>query len=428
MNRLKKDILREIGNSGLPVIICGAGIVGEVLLDICRREGIAVECFCDGSTKVAGTRFHDLEVIYTPQLKSRYQEALLLISAAAIKDVVDQLESQGFTRWIAGGQLLKDLDLSQTNSDSSLDYGKFALENCILCHDGYLEPDRLFLRSIDLIITERCSLRCRDCSNLMQYYAQPRDCDTGMMMKSIDAFFSCIDEVMDFRIIGGDAFMNRDWTRIVKRLEHEAGARRIVLYTNGTIVPREQDLDVLRNGKSLVIATDYGRLSVKLGQLINALEKLQVNYHILKAEEWLDCAGIRQHLRPADLNSEIFRRCCAKNMMTMSDGKLFRCPYAANAHRLSAVPDFENDYVDLFRQLSGASGPLETKEAIRKFLLHKDYLETCDFCSGRPLSGKEVPPAVQAPHPLPYHHHPKEQTGGSNTNSRENDTSCAKNS
>lgn len=400
---LKKDIINEIKNNRRPVIICGAGIVGKTLLSLCKNEGIAVECFCDSSQKVAQSDFCGLEVIYTRDLKTKYKDAMFIISVAAIKDVVDLLHSLGFSNWYAGGLLLKDFDVSQSQLNVSIDYTKFAIENCILCHDGYLNPDKLFFRSIDLIITERCSLRCRDCSNLMQYYEMPRDCDTDMLLKSIDAFCTVIDEVMDFRVIGGDAFMNKEWPVIVKRLTEEPKAKRVVLYTNGTIVPNEKYISYLKNDKVLIIITDYGVLSKKLGELKHVLEKNKIAYYVLKVTEWLDCSAITPHNRTHDQNREIFRICCAKNMATLSDGKLFRCPYSANAGRLSAVPDNKNDYVDILQEPLDATGIRETKNKVRNYILHKDYLETCDYCNGRPLSGHEVQPAIQADKPVAYH-------------------------
>jgi len=278
----KEDIINEIKNKQMPVIISGAGIVGEVLLSICKDEGIEVECFCDSSNKVAQSSFCDKEVIYTPNLKTKYKDAIILLSVAAIKDAVDLLHNLGFSNWYAGGLLLKDLDVSQSRIDASIDYTKFAIENCILCHDSYLNPNQLFLRSIDLIITERCSLRCRDCSNLMQYYEKPQNCDIDMLLKSIDAFCTVIDEVMDFRVIGGEAFMNKEWPIIVKRLTDESKAKRVVLYTNGTIIPNEKYISYLKKDKVLVIITDYGALSRKLVGLKQMLEENKIAYHVLK--------------------------------------------------------------------------------------------------------------------------------------------------
>lgn len=399
---LKKDIINEIKNKQMPVIICGAGIVGDVLLSICKKEGITVECFCDNSKKVAGSNFCGLEVIYAPNLKTKYKDAVFLISIVAIKDVVDFLRESGFSNWYAGGLLLKDLDISQGWLEASIDYTKFAIENCILCHDGYLNSNKLFLRSIDILITERCSLRCKDCSNLMQYYERPKNCDTEMLLKSIDSFCAVVDEVMDFRVIGGETFMNREWPIIVKRLTDEPKAKRVIFYTNGTIIPDEQDISYLKNDKVLVIISDYGALSRNLIGLKEVLEKNKIAYHVLKIVEWLDCSAITPRYRTVDQKGDLFKICCAKNMATLSDGKLFRCPYAANAARLQAIPDNKADYIDLFQEPLDAAGINETKNKVRNYLLYKDYLEICDYCNGRPLSGSEVRPAIQIEKPLTY--------------------------
>ncbi|MEI7811966.1 MAG: radical SAM protein [Ignavibacteria bacterium] len=396
----KTQILAEIKSKQLPVIIAGAGIVGKTLLSICREEGIAVECFCDNSIKVANTKFCNLDVIYTPELKNRYENAVIIISVVAIKDAVDLITRTGFPDWYAGGILLKDMDVSQ--SEVALDYPRYAIDNCILCHNGYLDTVNLFFRSIDIIITERCSLKCNDCSNLMQYYEKPQNCDTNAILNSIDRFCAVVDDVMDFRVIGGEVFMNKEWTVIVERLVKEPKAGRIVLYTNGTIIPAEKDLEYLRNNKVLVIISDYKELSKKLSELRQIFEKTKISYHVLEVNEWLDCSAISQHNRGAEGNKEIFQLCCAKNMPTLSDGKLFRCPYSANATRLNAVPDNPGDYVDLYREPLDGTGLIETKSKVRAYLNNLEYMEICDFCSGRPLSGAEVKPVVQIKEPRQY--------------------------
>lgn len=396
-----KEIKDEMKNKNLPLIISGAGVVGEVLLSICREQGIKVECFCDASKKVSLNKFCDLDVVYTPDLLKKYKDAIFLISVVAIKDVVDILHESGYSKWYAGGTLLKNLDIAQ--NESLIDYTKFAIENCILCHEAYLNPDKLFFRSIDLIITERCSLRCKDCSNLMQYYKNPKDCDINLLLKSVDVFFKVIDEVMDFRVIGGDVFMNREWYKVVERLLDEPKAKRIVLYTNGTIVPNEEYIPLLKNHKVLTIITNYGILSRNLEKLKEIFNKNNISYNVLNVTEWLDCSKIEKRNRTVKQNMEIFKVCCAKNMPTLSDGKIFRCPYSANAFRLLAVPDYKNDYIDLFEEAINNKNINKIKNKVKEFILNKDYLGTCDFCNGRPLSGTEVRPATQASKPLEYY-------------------------
>ncbi|MDD2889303.1 MAG: hypothetical protein PHE49_01500 [bacterium] len=412
----KKDIIKEIKNKQMPVVIYGAGIVGETLLALCRNEGITVECFCDSSKKVAQSNFCGLEVIYSPDLKTKYRDVIFLISVAAIKDVVERLHDLEYSNWYAGGLLLNDLDFSQTRFDAPFNYAKYAIETCILCHKAYLNPDKLSIRSIDIIITERCSLRCRDCSNLMQYYEKPGNCDTDMLLKSIDAFCTVIDEVIEFRIIGGEAFMNKEWHIITKRLLDEPKAKRVVVYTNGTIVPKAEYISVLKKDKALVNITDYGILSRKLVELKQILDRNNVAYYVVMASEWLDCSAIMLHNRNIEQKRKIYKNCCAKNMLTLSDGKLYRCPYAANAARLLAVPDNKDDYIDLFQKpLDDETNVSEMKEKVKDYLLHKDYLETCDYCNGRPLSGSEVQSAVQTDKPVEYYKYIKDKNVNNDT-------------
>jgi|WetSurMetagenome_2_1015567.scaffolds.fasta_scaffold00092_22 organic radical activating enzyme len=396
------ETLETVRLLGLPVIIFGAGIVGEALYYACRKAGIRVECFCDNNINKTHSRKCDLEIVHTPDLKSRYADAIFLISAADIKDVIEQLRASGYSKWHASGLFLRDFDLAQCAFEAPAEFVEFAVSTCLLCHDGYLNPDRLFMRSVDIIITERCSLKCRDCSNLMQYYQDPKDCDIEEVMRTIDIFCSLADQVNEFRIIGGEPFMNRNIHLVMKRLINEPKVRKIVIYTNGTIVPKGEQLESLKHEKTLLMITDYGRLSGKLSDLTQSLDRNDIAYYVVKAQGWSACSGIGRHHRSVDEQKEVFRNCCAKNTLTLTKGKLFRCPFSANADSLRAVPDFRTDYVDFFRESPERMDIAGKKREIREFLMGKEFLETCDYCNGRPFGASEIQPAVQIGTPLEY--------------------------
>ena len=73
--------------------------------------------------------------------------------------------------------------------------------------DDYISNGKLNVKSIDVQITEKCSLKCKDCSNLMQYYQKPIDTEQGLLFKSIDKIMNCVDQLDEFRVLGGDPFM-----------------------------------------------------------------------------------------------------------------------------------------------------------------------------------------------------------------------------
>jgi organic radical activating enzyme len=397
-----REQIEKIKSSGLPVVIFGAGIVGEALLWVCRDAGIEVECFCDNNINKAGQTIGNTGVLHVQELKKKYDDAVFLISAADIKDVVEQLGRLGYSKWHSSSLLLRDFDLTRCRSSSPEDYVEFAVSTCLLCHDSYLNPGKLFLRSVDIIITERCSLKCRDCSNLMQYYEMPKDCSIEEVTQSIDAFCALIDEVNEFRVIGGEPFMNREIHRVIKRLIDEPKVRRIVIYTNGTIVPREEHVEFLKNEKVLLLITDYGALSRNLSAIREMLHKENITHYIMKARGWTDCARVTRCSRSTEEQREVFRVCCAKNLVTLSKGRLYRCPFAANVARLGAVPDYENDYIDIVQEQQRGTDIHAMKKRIRAFLLEKDFLETCDFCNGRPFDAPEIVPAIQVSKPLEY--------------------------
>jgi hypothetical protein len=389
--------LEDLKTQAPPLAVFGAGVVGEAVVQLCRGAGVPVACFCDNSKAKAGTFVAKLPVLLPSELSARFPNAAVLVAVADIQDVVAQLGGLGLARW-GTCHLLEDADLNVLQLDRPAEYVRFAVEACLTCHQSYLHPEKLFLRSVDVIITERCSLRCRDCSNLMQYYERPVDCDPAVLDGALEVLLGAIDEVNDLRVIGGEPLMNRDCHRVVARLSAHPKVKRVAVYTNGTIVPRPEQWDAFRNPKAIFLITDYGDLSRNLVKLTESLKREGVAFFVHRATAWAPCSGISRHGRtPGDLH-QVFAQCCAKNLLTLADDRLYRCPFLANAARLRAVPDLTADYV----QLRADAVVTEMRRRLREFVQRDDYMEGCDWCEGRPWNAAEVTPAVQAPKPLPY--------------------------
>jgi hypothetical protein len=402
---MKHELLDRLRRTGKPIVLSGAGAVGKAVLRELERQEIAVAAVCDGSAKVAGTDFHGVGVIHTPRLRAYFDDALVVISVIPIADVVDVLHMQGFTDWVAAGPLLEGMDTAQDAPE--IDGAKYSIESCIICHRAFLAPNKVFLSNVDLIITERCSLKCRDCANLMQYYERPRNVPLDTIFRAIDALCALADEIMEMRVIGGDAFMNKDWPRVVEKLIGEPKIRRILMYTNGGIVPGTETAALLKHPKVILIVTDYGPLSRNLNRLRAFFNEHAIAYRIFRVDNWTDCASLQKHDRTPEENARVYRECCAKSTLSLSDGRLFRCPFAANADRLAAVPEFPDDFIDI---LAGDGSPDDLARRRRRlfdYVQNKEVLGVCDYCNGRPLSGNEIVPAVQTDKPLAYRHYPR---------------------
>ena len=97
--------------------------------------------------------------------------------------------------------LLNNIDLTKCETDWSAHRCKEQLDLYIYSLNAQLKKEKLFLNSIDLVLTEKCSLKCKDCSNLMQYYAKPIDEDFDLLMKSIEKLFGTVGHIREIRII-----------------------------------------------------------------------------------------------------------------------------------------------------------------------------------------------------------------------------------
>jgi glycosyltransferase involved in cell wall biosynthesis len=372
----KDVLLARIKASTKPIIIYGAGVVGDVLWMTCYDAGIEVAGFCDYDKSLK--ELHGLPVYH------EVQDALYIISVLSIRNVVDVLQGK---EWYAGGILLDGINTLQTNA--LIDTGKYQVESCRIAHAAFLKKDYVFLRSLDIMITERCSLKCKDCSNLMQYFEKPRSYNLYKVVAEMNTLLQNVDEILEARVLGGDSFMHKGWASVVNHLVKFDKIRRVVVYTNGVIIPERVDCEVLAHEKVIVSLTDYGVLSKNIDEIIDLLGEYHIKYIVTKPEVWLDCATIHKHYRTQEQNDALFRGCVATSLTTMVDGKVFRCPFSASAYLLGF--DFSEDYADVASNKIRLSVRLDAKRS----------LSICDYCTSRILTNT-IKPAIQIKKPLEY--------------------------
>jgi hypothetical protein len=344
-----------------------------------------------------------VSVIKTSDLKTMFPETrFFYITSPNPGDMIKPLYQMGYTGWKSCGEVLEGFDPSKhtfrsingSNQDSkySTEHVKYLIRTCLHHHDNYLHPERLTVQSVDLIVTERCSLKCKDCSNLMQYYESPENADLNETLQSIEDLCSKMDEIYEFRVIGGEPFMNKEVHLIVEKLNSMENVHKVSIFTNATIVPKEHQWKAFENGKVRFFITEYLQ-SRNLQPLIEQLERRKIAYVSEKANGWTECGALEKHNRTEEEQKKVFDACCAKNLATLADGRLYRCPFSANAFKLHAVPDYAEDYL----LVSNTS-----RDSIRAFLRGRSYISSCDHCNGRSYGDKVIEAGIQTKTPLKY--------------------------
>jgi len=415
------SIINKIKNSPLPVIIFGAATAGQVLLQAAQDKGIDVSCFCDDNIGKKGEIVQGIRVYHTSEIRVVHPDANIIISAADIHDMIDHLCRVGYNKnqIHSAVPFLKDYDVStfkgleNANAEENTEgFIKFAVGCTVACQEGFGTPDNVFMRSVDIVITEKCSLKCRDCSNLMQFFENPINYDAKDMTEAINLVSAYADEIHEFRVIGGEPFMNKDWHLIMETLISKSNVKRIAIYTNGTIMPREHQIACLKNEKVIFMITDYSgeggdgspnRKTERLQRLKRSVDKLEdlckehgIDYRRHAPENWTDCGRIEEFKRSDEENKEVFRSCCCKNLITLSEGELHRCPFSAQITRLGVCNE-KDDYIDITEKMPEE----EMGQQLRSFLFEKEFIKACDYCPGRRLSDPHIKAAVQSDKAMP---------------------------
>ena len=235
----KQELINKLNSKNFPIAIYGAGVAGQALLLACKEVGIKIACFCDNNIKKKGKVLHNIEIIHTSDIKNKYPEANWLIAAADITDIRDHLINYGYleTNLHPGGIILKDFDFKEFSNhyeaynkeDKDKGFVEFAISSTVECHDGYLDPDKVFMRSVDIVVTEKCTMKCVDCSNLMQFFEKPVNYEIDEMNQAIELLCSFSDQIYEFRVIGGEPFVNKKVHHVIEKLIAEPKVKRIVI-------------------------------------------------------------------------------------------------------------------------------------------------------------------------------------------------------
>tara|TARA_B100001079_G_C16309553_1_gene469407 strand:- start:392 stop:1036 length:645 start_codon:yes stop_codon:yes gene_type:complete len=209
---------------------------------------------------------------------------------------------------------------------------------------------------------------------------------------------NAVDYVYEIRFIGGEPLMYKRIDEVIKKTLNYKNCGNIVIYTNGTIVPKDNKIEVFKNDKIYFKISNYGSISRNVDKLEKKLEENNIHYLTQRVTRWQDCAKIEKFDRPIELTKKIFGDCCVSETLTVLHGKLFLCPFSAHAENLHAIPNYPSDSIDIAK----FEDKKVLKDKIRKFYFDKEYLEACKSCNGRDHNVAAVDAAIQTKNPIQY--------------------------
>jgi len=273
---------------------------------------------------------------------------------------------------------------------------RYDVQNDIDHYHKYFYEDRsrafssdeyIVVPKIIMILSNKCSLSCDNCSMLMPKYDEKWEIEAYEAIYYFDNFLRGADEVLNLNLVGGEPLLYNDLPTIIDYYKDNKKIKQISIYTNGTILPNEQLINSFRHNKVEVVLSDYGNV-VQMAKFVETLEINKIRLTIRTNSQWIDFGNIHNRGKSDEILKYEFENCLfSYNCKTIYNNKVFVCERAARMHMISSDFDSLKDYVTLPVYFTDD----EIRQGIKQ-LLNIDAAESCNFCD----AGKKDPIIVPA--------------------------------
>ena len=372
---------------GQNIIIYGAGIYGEIAFNALKTWGVSTYCFADRNETV--TVKCGLPVIRPDEIKKVNNAAVLLASVNYLNEMAEFLSKEGVQNFYSISELLEtridDKNISEYSKDIIRNSGgyRFNLES--------LANDKFTLRNIDLVVTEYCNLRCKDCGSLLPYYQKPRHVSLEEIENPLRNFLDTIDELYELRLLGGETFVYPYLSSLLDLCGKLDKVKRIVIYTNSTIVPDDLIFEKIKKNGVVLHMSNYGIYSTKVYELEQKCSEYGIEYYTHEYCEWRNMGTTEFRDYNPDTVKRIYMMCDNAKCPSFYRGKLYICPRAAHGEGIGAFKNAEGESVDF----TGIIDIHEKRKELNTLLKEKELFHACYYCNGNSVHAKPIPAAVQ---------------------------------
>lgn len=238
-----------------------------------------------------------------------------------------------------------------------------------------LLPSRAIYPDIVLVMTTYCSLKCKNCNNLMPLYERPYHIPKEELISDIDSLFTHIDTCVKFSLIGGEPFCYPDLMAVLDHVISDRHIMYVDITTNGTIIPNEEIIEKLKNPKVIVEISDYGIGTQKVKELTELFIKNGIRYSTDKVVTWVCPGGTENRGKDRETLKREFGMCySSRYCRTMLNGNMFLCSRGAHLYDLGFM-DSTHDRFDIRKKRSKP----EFKNELDAFMM-SDYADACNYC------------------------------------------------
>lgn len=259
--------------------------------------------------------------------------------------------------------------------------------------------NKLLLPYTEYMLTTKCSLKCKNCILFIPYYQKAHHVTLKEFQEDLDIYFSKIDKVLTFRLLGGEPFLNPELFECLEYIgeRYRNKINNLELVTNGMIYPQnEQGFNLCKKYKIKIHISNYTEVvpyKNNLEKLIEKFKQYGIEYENALPDKW-SWKMVQSPLTENGLKETELKRLfmdCQNHCKALRSKKLYYCAMQSSATNASFFIDDDSDYIDL-----------ENKKDIEQFInfefgnLQKGYVSFCKRCLGIGSMNKEyVTPGEQ---------------------------------
>ena len=377
------NTIENIKESDKKVFIFGAGRGGWYIMKVLEFYGIEVEAFMDNDADKQQQLYYNYPVNSPKEIAEKYIDSYVFLGVLDkknIEPVLTQLKSYDFTNihsYIDAFLFVYFTIVVNRECDKE----KFA-KSISLLYESSPEKKLYFSPTLSYVITQKCTLKCKNCGAFVSYYKNPQIFSVEKIVEDIHNYCKAFDVVHHIALQGGEPFLHPELKRLCLEVAKIPNLIFIDFVTNGTIVPKDNVIQQFYNSGNCILISDYGKYSTKLKELSGVLENNQIYFDYYKYDEagWVSHEPIFKRNRNENKNNQIFKKCISGKMLCcqIMNGELHRCSFSNNASCLGLIPRFEKDFVHLDNQTYTEA---VMKDKIRSFVFRNNTLRACDYCS-----------------------------------------------